>query len=121
VPKCGKQFGTRTHLTRHINDKHERPKFYCTEFTCAYSVGGGRWLERKDNLARHMKNIHGIEYTRDTSLEHEKGEERYPTGDEDGISLTNASVVEARESAKATGDHDDEEMDEGDAKDTFHV
>lgn len=58
-PGCGKRFGTKTHLDRHINDKHEKSKrYHCIEPTCAYSREGGKAFPRKDNWRRHMTNIH---------------------------------------------------------------
>lgn len=59
--KCGKSFGTKTHLERHINDKHEqRKKYFCTVHTCQYSKQGGKSFPRKDNWRRHMQNKHKI-------------------------------------------------------------
>jgi hypothetical protein len=58
-PGCDKSFGTKTHLGRHINDKHNKTrKYYCTEPTCAYSRQGGKSFPRKDNWRRHMINKH---------------------------------------------------------------
>ncbi|KAK0628586.1 hypothetical protein B0T17DRAFT_505247 [Bombardia bombarda] len=70
-PGCSMRFGTKTHLDRHINDKHKRArKFYCTESGCPYSIGGGKSFPRKDNWRRHIQNKHHktpqadpIEYT----------------------------------------------------------
>ncbi|KAI1881740.1 hypothetical protein JX265_000566 [Neoarthrinium moseri] len=57
---CGKKFGTKTHLDRHINDKHEKKKgFHCTQEGCQY-FKGGKAFPRKDNWRRHMQNKHGI-------------------------------------------------------------
>lgn len=59
-PDCGKKFGTKTHLDRHINDKHEKKKgFHCTQDGCQYSKGG-KSFPRKDNWRRHMINKHQI-------------------------------------------------------------
>jgi hypothetical protein len=59
-PNCGKKFGTKTHLDRHINDKHNKTKkYHCTEAACSYSRHGGKSFPRKDNWRRHMTNIHG--------------------------------------------------------------
>ncbi|CAK7218792.1 hypothetical protein SBRCBS47491_003625 [Sporothrix bragantina] len=60
-PDCGKRFGTRTHLDRHVNDKHSKSrKYHCTEEGCPYSVPGGKSFPRKDNWRRHMVNKHGV-------------------------------------------------------------
>jgi hypothetical protein len=57
---CDKKFGTKTHLERHINDKHYKTKkYHCIEPTCPYSRHGGKSFPRKDNWRRHMSNIHG--------------------------------------------------------------
>jgi len=59
---CDKRFGTKTHLDRHINDKHEKKrKFHCTEIGCPYSRQGGKAFPRKDNWRRHMQNKHQID------------------------------------------------------------
>lgn len=59
-PDCGKKFGTKTHLDRHINDKHEKKKgFHCTQEGCQY-FRGGKSFPRKDNWRRHMQNKHNI-------------------------------------------------------------
>ncbi|KAI0007023.1 hypothetical protein F4779DRAFT_527795 [Xylariaceae sp. FL0662B] len=56
---CDKRFGTKTHLDRHINDKHVKSKSYhCTEPTCSY-FKGGKAFPRKDNWRRHMIKKHG--------------------------------------------------------------
>ncbi|OTB03985.1 hypothetical protein M426DRAFT_12069 [Hypoxylon sp. CI-4A] len=56
---CDKRFGTKTHLDRHINDKHVKSKAYhCTEPSCAY-FKGGKAFPRKDNWRRHMVKKHG--------------------------------------------------------------
>ncbi|TWU77008.1 hypothetical protein ED733_007563 [Metarhizium rileyi] len=58
---CGKGFGTKTHLERHINDRHEKKKkFHCAFPECDYSKGGGKAFPRKDNWKRHMTKIHNI-------------------------------------------------------------
>lgn len=58
-PGCGKRFGTKTHLDRHVNDKHEQTRrYHCPEQTCSYSRQGGKSFPRKDNLRRHMLNKH---------------------------------------------------------------
>lgn len=56
------RFGTKTHLDRHINDKHKKTrKFYCTVPNCNFSKqGGGKSFPRKDNWRRHMQNIHSV-------------------------------------------------------------
>jgi hypothetical protein len=57
---CDRKFGTKTHLARHINDKHEKKKgFHCPEASCPY-YKGGKAFPRKDNWRRHMQNKHGI-------------------------------------------------------------
>ncbi|KAL6871419.1 hypothetical protein J3F83DRAFT_665799 [Trichoderma novae-zelandiae] len=59
---CGKGFGTKTHLQRHINDRHEKTKkFHCSVAGCDYSRTGGKAFPRKDNWKRHMIKIHNIE------------------------------------------------------------
>ncbi|OAA55636.1 Zinc finger domain-containing protein, C2H2-type [Cordyceps fumosorosea ARSEF 2679] len=61
-PACGKGFGTKTHLQRHINDRHEKKKkFHCSMEGCDYSKFGGRAFPRKDNWKRHMMKIHNLE------------------------------------------------------------
>ncbi|KAL2757829.1 hypothetical protein ACRALDRAFT_1061121, partial [Sodiomyces alcalophilus JCM 7366] len=58
---CNKQFGTKTHLERHINDKHNKlRKYHCLEPSCPYSKVGGKAFPRKDNWRRHMINKHGM-------------------------------------------------------------
>ncbi|KAK3943089.1 hypothetical protein QBC46DRAFT_405621 [Diplogelasinospora grovesii] len=60
-PGCVMRFGTKTHLDRHINDKHNKTrKFYCTQADCPYSRQGGKSFPRKDNWRRHMQNKHHI-------------------------------------------------------------
>ncbi|KAJ6783516.1 hypothetical protein PWT90_02047 [Aphanocladium album] len=61
-PGCDKGFGTKTHLQRHINDRHEKKKkFHCSIEGCDYSKLGGRAFPRKDNWKRHMIKIHNLE------------------------------------------------------------
>ncbi|KAI1101201.1 hypothetical protein F4804DRAFT_316666 [Jackrogersella minutella] len=56
---CDKKFGTKTHLDRHINDKHVKSKAYhCIDPTCQY-YKGGKAFPRKDNWRRHMVKKHG--------------------------------------------------------------
>ncbi|KAI2632746.1 hypothetical protein GGS21DRAFT_521066 [Xylaria nigripes] len=56
---CNRKFGTKTHLDRHINDRHLKLKTYhCTEPTCAW-FRGGKSFPRKDNWRRHMVKKHG--------------------------------------------------------------
>jgi len=58
---CERKFGTKTHLDRHVNDKHDKiKKFYCTQRECPYSRQGGKSFPRKDNWRRHMVNKHQI-------------------------------------------------------------
>ncbi len=58
---CGKRFGTRTHLDRHINDRHNKTrKYHCTEPGCPWSRQGGKSFPRKDNWRRHMQNKHNV-------------------------------------------------------------
>ncbi|KAI0169748.1 hypothetical protein GGR52DRAFT_480611 [Hypoxylon sp. FL1284] len=60
---CDKRFGTKTHLDRHINDKHVKSKAYhCTDPTCAY-FRGRKAFPRKDNWRRHMVKKHGSSTT----------------------------------------------------------
>ncbi|KAI0147521.1 hypothetical protein GGR57DRAFT_253844 [Xylariaceae sp. FL1272] len=55
---CDKKFGTKTHLDRHINDRHLKMKSYhCTEPSCPY-FKGGKSFPRKDNWRRHMTKKH---------------------------------------------------------------
>ena len=55
------RFGTKTHLVRHINDKHQKTrKIYCVVPDCPYSRLGGKYFPRKDNWKRHMLNKHSI-------------------------------------------------------------
>ncbi|KAK0387933.1 hypothetical protein NLU13_4178 [Sarocladium strictum] len=61
-PNCGKGFGTKTHLQRHINDRHlHSKKFHCAVPSCEYSRAGGKSFLRKDNWKRHMTRIHHVE------------------------------------------------------------
>ena len=56
---CDRKFGTKTHLDRHINDRHLKLKAYhCTEPTCPW-FKGGKSFPRKDNWRRHMIKKHG--------------------------------------------------------------
>jgi len=56
---CDKKFGTKTHLDRHINDRHLKLKAYhCTEADCPW-YKGGKSFPRKDNWRRHMIKKHG--------------------------------------------------------------
>ncbi|KAI0476125.1 hypothetical protein GGR56DRAFT_641305 [Xylariaceae sp. FL0804] len=58
---CDRKFGTKTHLDRHINDKHEKSRaFHCTEPSCQY-FRGGKAFPRKDNWRRHMIKKHGAQ------------------------------------------------------------
>ncbi|KAK4187249.1 hypothetical protein QBC35DRAFT_238011 [Podospora australis] len=67
---CQNKFGTKTHLDRHINDKHcKTRKFYCTQPECPYSRQGGKSFPRKDNWRRHMLNKHHITPTTDPEPE----------------------------------------------------
>ncbi|KAF4124575.1 ZnF C2H2 [Geosmithia morbida] len=62
-PTCGKGFGTKTHLQRHINDRHEKKKkFHCSIQGCDYSRAGGKAFPRKDNWKRHMTKIHSMDH-----------------------------------------------------------
>ncbi|POR34169.1 Zinc finger transcription factor ace1 [Tolypocladium paradoxum] len=61
---CGKGFGTKTHLQRHINDRHEKKKkFHCSVQDCDYSRAKGKGFPRKDNWKRHMTKIHNMDQT----------------------------------------------------------
>ncbi|TGJ88116.1 hypothetical protein E0Z10_g703 [Xylaria hypoxylon] len=56
---CERKFGTKTHLDRHINDRHLKLRAYhCTEPTCGW-FKGGKSFPRKDNWRRHMIKKHG--------------------------------------------------------------
>ncbi|KAI8632970.1 hypothetical protein F5Y19DRAFT_472153 [Xylariaceae sp. FL1651] len=56
---CDKKFGTKTHLDRHINDRHLKLRAYhCTEPSCPW-FKGGKSFPRKDNWRRHMVKKHG--------------------------------------------------------------
>ncbi|KAK4222189.1 hypothetical protein QBC38DRAFT_427754 [Podospora fimiseda] len=60
-PGCTNRFGTKTHLDRHMADKHSKTrKFHCTQPECPYSKQGGKSFPRKDNWRRHMINKHRI-------------------------------------------------------------
>jgi len=64
------KFGTKTHLDRHVNDKHfKMRKFHCTQPECPYSRQGGKSFPRKDNWRRHMLNKHHITPTTDPEPE----------------------------------------------------
>ena len=57
---CDKKFGTKTHLDRHINDKHVKTRAYhCTDPSCPW-FKGGRAFPRKDNWRRHMIKKHQV-------------------------------------------------------------
>ena len=57
---CDKKFGTKTHLDRHINDKHLKTRAYhCTDPSCPW-FKGGRAFPRKDNWRRHMIKKHQV-------------------------------------------------------------
>ncbi|KAI0020047.1 hypothetical protein F4780DRAFT_396909 [Xylariomycetidae sp. FL0641] len=57
---CDKKFGTKTHLDRHINDKHVKSKAYhCTDPSCPY-FKGRKAFPRKDNWRRHMTKKHAV-------------------------------------------------------------
>ncbi|CCE33315.1 uncharacterized protein CPUR_07239 [Claviceps purpurea 20.1] len=59
---CGKGFGTKTHLQRHINDRHEKTrKYHCPISGCEYAKSGTKAFPRKDNWKRHMANMHSME------------------------------------------------------------
>ncbi|KAI1309236.1 hypothetical protein F5Y03DRAFT_75775 [Xylaria venustula] len=56
---CDRKFGTKTHLDRHIADRHlKRKTYHCTEPSCRW-FKGGRSFPRKDNWRRHMIKKHG--------------------------------------------------------------
>ncbi|TLD22074.1 hypothetical protein PspLS_07954 [Pyricularia sp. CBS 133598] len=56
---CTATFGTKTHLERHVNDKHTKSKgFHCSVEGCPYSRVNGKSFPRKDNWRRHMQNKH---------------------------------------------------------------
>ncbi|PHH88831.1 hypothetical protein CDD83_6989 [Cordyceps sp. RAO-2017] len=60
---CEKGFGTKTHLHRHINDRHEKKKkFHCSVPGCDYSRAGGKGFPRKDNWKRHMIKTHHMDH-----------------------------------------------------------
>ncbi|KEY68634.1 hypothetical protein S7711_00514 [Stachybotrys chartarum IBT 7711] len=64
-PGCSKGFGTKTHLQRHINDRHEKKKkYHCAIQGCDYSKAGGKAFPRKDNWKRHMTKIHNMDSSR---------------------------------------------------------
>lgn len=65
------KFGTKTHLDRHINDKHNKTrKYYCTQQGCPYSRQGGKSFPRKDNWRRHMVNKHNLTNIADPGVEY---------------------------------------------------
>lgn len=51
--QCLKPFSSARHLNRHKKHFHERDYF----FKCTYCNKG---INHKDNLKRHLKNLHGI-------------------------------------------------------------
>ncbi|KAH8886730.1 hypothetical protein GQ53DRAFT_844672 [Thozetella sp. PMI_491] len=70
-PGCSMRFGTKTHLDRHINDKHKKSrKIYCMVPDCPYSRWGGKSFPRKDNWKRHMLNKHSITHDGDPGPEY---------------------------------------------------
>jgi len=78
-PGCGKRFSTKTHLERHINDKHLiQRKYHCSEADCPYSKAGGRSFPRKDNWRRHMQNKHGMDRSAGFEIPSELIEEPEP-------------------------------------------
>ncbi|KAH7420073.1 hypothetical protein BKA64DRAFT_32723 [Cadophora sp. MPI-SDFR-AT-0126] len=58
--QCDRRFVTITHLTRHVNDVHERQEHYCPVGGCEYSLaaGNGKSFAREWNLTRHLRNMH---------------------------------------------------------------
>lgn len=57
---CDKRFGTKTHLDRHIYDKHLIvQKYHCSVEGCPY-FKGGKAFPRRDNWRRHMQNKHEL-------------------------------------------------------------
>ncbi|RCI13789.1 hypothetical protein L249_8285, partial [Ophiocordyceps polyrhachis-furcata BCC 54312] len=57
---CERAFGTKTHLERHINERHEqRRRFHCPIPHCIYHKATGRGFSRRDNWRRHMMSKHG--------------------------------------------------------------
>ncbi|PMD38020.1 ubiquitin-domain-containing protein [Hyaloscypha variabilis F] len=60
-PQCPKDFGTTTHLERHINERHNTTeKYYCHVQGCIYAQNtqNGKFFPRKDNLRRHIRLKH---------------------------------------------------------------
>ncbi|PFH62769.1 hypothetical protein XA68_11992 [Ophiocordyceps unilateralis] len=56
---CDRAFGTKTHLDRHINERHDKKrKFYCPIPDCLYHKTGGKGFSRRDNWRRHMVAKH---------------------------------------------------------------
>lgn len=61
-PRCPRDFGTKTHLERHINERHDATeKYYCHVQNCIYAqtTQNGKFFLRKDNLRRHV----GLKHT----------------------------------------------------------
>ncbi|KAK3394057.1 hypothetical protein B0H63DRAFT_33599 [Podospora didyma] len=68
---CTMRFGTKTHLDRHVNDKHLRNrKYFCTFEDCPYSKYGGKSFPRKDNWRRHLQNKHNYTPNSDPGSEY---------------------------------------------------
>ncbi|KAF4583044.1 Zinc finger transcription factor ace1 [Ophiocordyceps camponoti-floridani] len=62
-PTCSRAFGTKTHLDRHINERHEqRRRFHCPVSGCMYNQAGGRAFSRRDNWRRHMASKHDMSH-----------------------------------------------------------
>lgn len=56
---CDRKFGTKTHLDRHVNDRHLKLRqYHCAEAGCEWAVGG-KSFPRKDNWRRHLVKKHG--------------------------------------------------------------
>ncbi|KAK1758824.1 hypothetical protein QBC47DRAFT_409655 [Echria macrotheca] len=81
---CSMRFGTKTHLDRHLNDKHYKlRKYYCPVAGCAWSrrgngsgeKPGAKWFPRKDNIRRHMANKHQIQQAPDDSFDVVEGDD----------------------------------------------
>lgn len=62
TPNCGLAFEFKNDHNRHEDDKHnsERVKYYCSYPGCR--TKSAREGGRKDNIQRHIKNIHGGQY-----------------------------------------------------------
>jgi len=61
-PSCTSpnHFTMRKDLRRHIESIHYNTGFFCTISSCSRHAGGGhRPFNRWDNLARHMRRVHG--------------------------------------------------------------